>query len=71
MVVPKHTATLGAKTPLGSAHLCRFVILVKFECSNINLDLVLATNNVESLGVAHHVDTSHVSTYFTTDGALA
>lgn len=35
------------------------------------LDLVLATNNVESLGVAHHVDTSHVSTYFTTDGALA
>lgn len=36
MVVPKHTATLGAKTPLGSAHLCRFVILVKFESSNIN-----------------------------------
>lgn len=35
------------------------------------LDLVLASNNVESLGVAHHVDTSHVSTHFTTDGALA
>lgn len=71
MVVPKHTAALGAETPLGIAHFRRFVIRIKLDCSNIDLDLVLAANDIESLGIAHHVDTSHVSTYFTTDGTLA
>lgn len=36
MVVPKHTAALGAETPLGIAHFRRFVILIKPDCSNID-----------------------------------
>jgi hypothetical protein len=34
------------------------------------LDLLLASNDIECLGVAHDVDATHISSNFATDGAL-
>ena len=35
------------------------------------LDLILASNDIERLGVPHDVDATHISSNFATDGALA
>ena len=83
VIVPQHRTTLSTEAPLGSAHFCGFIVLVKSQRCDIDpvrsawivmgnaLDLVFTPDDVEGIVVAHNIDGPHESPYFPTDGTLA